>query len=377
MSDQARVLLGGQTPARFLRAHWQKHARLVRSAVPGFAGIFDGAQLMALAQRDDVESRIVVNTGERYSVTHGPFRRSHFRGLPARGWTLLVQGLNLHSAEADALLRGFAFIPFARLDDVMASYAVPQGGVGPHFDSYDVFLLQGFGRRRWRYGPQRDLSLVEGVPLKILARFTPRHDVVLEPGDMLYLPPNHAHEGTAIETCTTYSIGFRASSAQELATSFLDFLRDALTIDGRYADPDLAPTDEPARIDARMQKRSAALLAKIRWDATTIERFLGSMLSEPKPVVVFDLPSQQLSRAAFARRIAGHGVALDRRTQLLYDDERFYINGAEASVPARNVALLRKFANSRRLSARACAKLPDATLALLHDWYRDGFLADG
>ncbi len=125
MSDSDRALLGGQTASRFLRQHWQKRARLVRSAVPGFSGMFDRASLVALAMRDDVESRLVVNERGRYTLAHGPFRRADFKRLPARGWTLLVQGLNLHSDEADALLRRFAFVPFARLDDLMVSYAVP------------------------------------------------------------------------------------------------------------------------------------------------------------------------------------------------------------------------------------------------------------
>ena len=373
MSDPSRALLGGLAPARFLRAPWQKRPLLVSAAVPGFVGMFDRTALTRLAQRDDVESRIVVNAKGRYALRHGPFRSADFRDLPARGWTLLVQGLNHHSSEADALLRRFSFVPFARLDDVMASYAAPEGGVGPHFDSYDVFLLQGFGRRRWRYGEQRDLSLVPGLPLKVLRKFTPTHDAVLEPGDMLYLPPDHAHEGVAIDACTTYSIGFRAPSAQELATDFLDFLRDAIAIDGRYADPDLAPADQPARIDARMHSRASAMLARIRWDGRTVANFLGCSLSEPKPIVVFDPPARALSRAAFERRLRSKGVALDRRTALLYDDERFYING-EAVPPRPGRAAVRKLANERRLSARACAALPDATLALLHDWYRDGFV---
>ena len=375
MPDTHRVLLGGLTPATFLRTHWQKQARLVRGAMPGFTGMFDRASLEKLAQRDDVESRLIVSTRGRFTLAHGPFRRADFRALPARGWTLLVQGLNLHSDAADALLRRFAFIPFARLDDVMASFAVPAGGVGPHVDSYDVFLLQGFGRRRWRYGRQRDLTLVEGLPLKILQRFVPTHDAILEPGDMLYVPPDYAHDGTAVDECTTYSIGFRAETAQALGERFLDFLRDALRLDGRYGDPDLTPASEPARIDERMRKRMATMLERIRWDETVVARFLGCSLSEPEPTVVFDPPTPALSAAAFARRIAVNGVALDRRALLLYDDARFYVNGSEIAAPAGSRRALRTLANERRLSARTCARLSDGTLKLLHSWYRDGFVA--
>ena len=369
--------LGGISVPRFLARHWQRRARLVRDAIAGFTGPFDREGLQRLATRDDVESRIVVRTRGRYALEHGPFTRSRLRALPRTGWTLLVQGLNLHSDAADALLRRFDFVPFARLDDLMASFAVEGGGVGPHFDSYDVFLLQGFGRRRWRYGRQRDLSLVPGVPVKLLANFEPTQDAVLGPGDMLYLPPQIAHDGVAIEPCITYSIGFRAPSSQELATAFLDFLRDDVELEGRYADPGLEPSREPARIDARMHARIAATLAKIRWNDATVSRFIGSHLSEPKPGVWFDPPSRPMPLPAFARAIARSGVVLDRRSQLLYDARRFYLNGETLDVPRTASATLRTLANARRLSARQAAAAGDATLRVLHDAYRHGFLAPG
>src|SRR6185436_16431842 len=223
-------LLGNRTPRAFLAQHWHKEALLVRQAIPAFADVCSRARLFALASRDDVESRIVVRTKSRFTVAHGPFRRADFRALTARDWTLLVQGVNLHSDDADALLRRFSFLPYARLDDLMVSYAAPGGGVGPHFDSYEVFLLQGSGVRRWRYGAQDDLALMPGLPLKILRRFMPSHDETLAPGDMLYLPPHIAHDGIAVGACTTYSVGFRAPGATELGAAFLDFLRDELQL---------------------------------------------------------------------------------------------------------------------------------------------------
>jgi 50S ribosomal protein L16 3-hydroxylase len=372
--DTSPALLGGRSVAAFLARHWQKEALLVRGAIPGFAGPFSAAQLKALAQRDDVESRLVVRDGRRWTLAHGPFRRADFKALPARNWTLLVQGANLHTGEGDALLRRFAFLPYARLDDLMISYAAPGGGVGPHVDSYDVFLLQGFGRRRWRYGRQDDCALDERLPLKILKRFTPAHDDLLAPGDMLYLPPQFAHEGTALEACTTYSIGFRAAGASELATAFLDFLRDEIDLPGRYADPDLAPTRSPARIDAAMRRQCARMLAGIRWNAADVARFLGCSLSEPKPHVFFDPPASPMSRAAFVRAAARRGVRLDRRTQLLYDKQHLFINGSTRPWPAEGAQALARLADRRTLGARDVAALPAPAAALLHDWYRDGFL---
>ena len=372
-SDPAK-LLGGHGVASFLRRFWQKEALLVRGALPGFAGIHSAAELKALAQRDDVESRLVVRDGARWSFEQGPFRAALLRALPPRDWTLLVQGLNLHSAPADLLLRRFTFIPYARLDDLMVSLAAPGGGVGPHFDSYDVFLLQGFGRRRWRYGKQDELAIKPGLPVRILRRFTPSFDEVLVPGDMLYLPPQYAHDGVAVDACTTYSIGFRAAPINDLACAFVDFLRDELALPGRYADPDLKPTREPARIGAPMVDRCARELDRIAWNRATVARFLGCWLSEPKPTVFFDPPHPVPRRPAFAKAAARHGVALDRRTQFLYDATHFFINGAALTAPADCVATLRELANARQLPGAAVAALPAAGLALLHDWLADGYL---
>jgi len=305
---------------------------------------------------------------------HGPFRRADFKSLPERNWTLLVQGVNLVSAPADRLLRRFAFLPFARLDDLMVSYAAPGGGVGPHVDSYDVFLIQGFGRRRWRYGRQPRVELRRGLPLAILEHFAPERSDVFAPGDLLYLPPGHAHEGVALEACTTYSVGFRAASANEVAAAFLDYLRDHLDIAGRYADPGLAPTRTPAAIDRALQRRHAALLARVAWDRSTIARFLGCWLSEPKPNVSFTPPERGHSPAAFLARAKRRGLRLDRRTQLLYDARHLYINGAALRWPDSNPAVLRRLANERALRPHEIAGASAACARLLHDWYRDGYL---
>ena len=369
-----RTLLGGHSPSAFLRRFWQKEAQLVRGAVPGFAGLFTREELFALAGHDDVESRLIVRSRRSWTLDHGPFRRTQFNALPPSDWTLLVQGVNLHSDAADALLRRFAFLPYARLDDLMVSYAAPGGGVGPHFDSYDVFLLQGEGRRRWRYGRQDDLSLKAGLPVKILRRFTPQMDAILTAGDMLYLPPSFAHDGVAVDACTTYSIGFRAASHNEIAQAFLDHLRDELALAGRYADPDLRPSDEPARIAAPMRRRVDSILRGIKWDRAATAHFLGVFLSDPKPDVYFDLPARRLSRAAFAKAIASSGVALDRRTQWLYDDGAIYLNGEARDWPTGARGSLIELANSRSLSARRAASLSVAALQFLHDGYSHGFL---
>src|SRR6266513_2377077 len=187
-------LLGGLSGEKFLSKFWQKKPLLVRKAITGFKGVVQAPELLALSLRHDIESRLVCRRRGAWHVQMGPFSRTQLARLPKSGWTLLVQGLNLELPEADALLRRFRFLPYARLDDVMVSYAAAGGGVGPHFDSYDVFLLQGPGRRRWSVGKQRDPELDAKAPLRILANFRPQEEWLLEPGDMLYLPPGGGSE---------------------------------------------------------------------------------------------------------------------------------------------------------------------------------------
>ena len=366
-----RALLRGATAARFLARYWQQRPLLIRRAVDGFQGLLSWREATDLATRDDVESRLVVRERGGWTLVHGPFRRSDFRALPERNWTLLIQGVNLHVPAADALLRRFSFVPYARLDDLMVSYAAPGGGVGPHFDSYDVFLLQGEGQRRWRLSRQRDLALKPDVPLKILARFRPDHEVLLDPGDMLYLPPGIAHDGVAIAACSTYSIGFRAPSAQELGIAFVDWLRDRIALDGRYRDPGPPAARAPARIARGLSDYAASALSGLAWDDRTVACFLGAYLTEPKPAVTFTPPGPPLARRLFTARAARRGVRLDSRTQLLYDARNLFINGDVLDRPTVGWPAIRRLANTRQLAADDV----DAGVAnLLYPWYRDGFV---
>ena len=273
------ALLGGLTPAQFMKKHWQKKPLLVRQAVPGFRPLLAPGALFELAGREEVESRLVVHQGTSWRLQRGPFSRRALPPTKRPGWTLLVQGVDLHDPAAHALLHGFAFLPAARLDDLMVSYATDGGGVGPHFDSYDVFLLQAQGRRRWRIGRQRDLALQEGVPLKILANFEPEQEFVLEPGDMLYLPPRYAHDGIAEGECQTYSIGFRAPAQAELARELLQRIADEAGEAGGepllYRDPAQAATDSPGAIPADLTRFARAALAAALKDPLALERALG------------------------------------------------------------------------------------------------------
>ena len=353
----------------FLREYWQKKPLLVRGALPGFTGLLSRDEMLDLTCRDDVESRFVSQVGG-WTIAHGPFSRAGLRRR-TKPWTVLVQGLNLVLPAADQLMREFGFIPYARLDDLMVSYATDGGGVGPHFDSYDVFLLQGIGKRRWRIGNQKDQTLIEGLPLRILKDFRPVHDWVLEPGDLLYLPPEWAHDGIAIGECMTYSVGFRAAPAQDLAEQFLMFLQDHIGLSGRYRDPDLKRQRHPAEIGAAMIDQVAEMLAGIRWNRDIVRDFLGCALTEPKPHVFFDPPPRSLSETRFATAAAKRGLRLDARSQLLFTGNRFYLNGEPVTVATRDRAAFRRLADARMLPASTLS--PDGQ-KLVYDWYRCGFI---
>lgn len=375
------AFLGGLSPAQFLRRHWQKRPLLVRGAFPGIDGLLDPAALFALAARDDVESRLVERPRGRWRLRHGPFTLEELDARTrARPWTVLVQGVESVCDGAHALLRCFDFLPYARLDDVMVSYATHGGGVGPHFDSYDVFLIQGRGRRRWRVGAQTSLALVEDAPLRLLADFRPDEEWVLEPGDLLYLPPCYAHDGIALGECMTFSVGFRAPAAQELAEAFLAWLPEHLALAGRIADPGRLPTSTPGAIPADLLAMTQGFLRGIRWSGAEVGNFLGEYLSEPKPNVFFEPPARPMSLSRFIAAVAKHGLRLDRRSRLLYLHGRYYLNGeqlASASMHALGSAgrqRLRRLADRRRLAA--CA-LTDAEAAFHHQCYRDGFVWPG
>lgn len=364
-------LLGGLNAATFLRRHWQKQPLLVRGAWPGFGGILEFDDMLALACRDECEARLVLRRGNHWSVEHGPFSRKRLSRLPARDWTLLVQGLERVLPAARELLSHFDFIPYTRLDDLMVSYAPPGGGVGAHFDSYDVFLLQGPGQRRWRVGRQRDLALVEGAPLKILRNFAPDGECVLAPGDMLYLPPEYAHDGVALDHCFTYSIGFRAPSHGEIVSRFLAHLDDGLELDGRYSDPDLRAQDEPARIDTGMIRKIEAILSSITWSRQDVATFIGIYLTEPGSQVVFAPPVTALSRAAFTKAVRQASIELAGGTLMLHSGSNVFINGENYRADESSAGALRELADRRQLEGLRVSK---SVVEPLYQWYRDGYI---
>lgn len=361
------TLLGGLSARAFLRRHWQKRPLLVRGALPGFTGVLDPPALFALASRNDVESRLVRRLKHRWEVREGPLPRATFARAGARDWTLLVNGVDHHCAAAARLLRRFAFVSESRLDDVMVSYAAPGGGVGPHFDSYDVFLVQARGRRRWRLARTRPFALVPGAPLKLIADFRAEEEMVLEPGDLLYLPPGWGHDGVALDECVTCSVGMRAPQGDELPAAFLDYLHERGLPAAGYRDPGLAPAARPARIDPGLLAHARRQLARIRWTRRDVEDFLGRHLSSPRPHAVF--ASRRMPPPG---RLARSTVVLDPKTRMLYRNGRVFLNGESWAPGPAATRRLASLADRRSAPGRLLARA--GLRRLIYEWYCAGAL---
>lgn len=372
--NAATPLLGGLSPAAFMRRHWQRKPLLVRQAWPDVVPPLARAALFELAGRDGVESRLVQCKGPRpqdWQVRHGPLPRRALPPLSRPGWTLLVQGMDLHVPAAHEMLSRFRFVPDARLDDLMVSWASADGGVGPHVDAYDVFLIQVQGRRRWRVSPPParggEPACVEGAPLKRLRDFQPTLDWVLEPGDMLYLPPYWGHDGSAVGgDCMTCSAGFRVPAAGELARELLLRLSEDEGEPRLYRDPQQPATAQPGEIPPALEAFARQALQRRLADPLALPRALGEVLTEPKPQVWFEARDDH------------HGapgvLQLDARTRMAYDRRHVFINGESYLAAGRDARLMRLLADARQLAARERRGLSAGAAALLEEWRQAGWL---
>jgi 50S ribosomal protein L16 3-hydroxylase len=370
-----KTLLGGISPRTFFRDYWQKRPLLVKNALPGVEKLLSPAQLRAYADDEDGESRLVQKKRGRWSLDYGPFDSDTLDSLPNKDWALLVQGVNLLDPAGDRLLNHFNFVPYARLDDLMVSLAPPGGGVGPHFDPYDVFLIQGIGNRRWEISTQTDRSLVPGAPLRILADFQVEETFLVEPGDLLYLPPQCAHNGVALTECMTLSVGFRSPSFEEMTVQYLNHRIDTVEAPGHYADPDLTPTQHPGEIPSAMLERIAKQVTRaLDGSKGGLKASIARYLSEPKPSTFFTAPARPPTLAAFMQKATRHGVQLHPGSRLLWHKKQMFINGESlAPTPAERPALI-ALADQRSLSPEA---IPDSALSRLHEWFCTGWLVYG
>lgn len=349
--DRPWALLGGNSPQQFMKTYWHKKPLLVRGAIPAFelakklgeplGSAISVEELFKISSDDAVESRLI--KAKPWTFADGPFKKKSIPSIESPDWTLLLQGMEARHPAAAKILSWFRFIPDARLDDLMISIAGPGGGVGPHFDSYDVFLIQMSGRRRWRISEQKDLSLNPDLPLKILKNFKVEQEWDLEPGDMLYLPPHVAHDGIALDGgCQTWSVGFRAQSYKEILQEGLwrlaESLEDIPELDRRFADPKQTATNQAEQLPEELIKQVAVKLKDLKLDR--IDSFLpgiAAYLSEPKPQAYFDGTAHNLSSEEFSIQLAKQALKPHPQTRLLALGARIYCNGEDVTTGQSSV----------------------------------------
>ena len=383
----ALPLLAGLTPSQFMRRHWQKKPLLVRAAIDNFKPALGRAELFKLASTQGVESRLIVRTAQSWRMKNGPFLKRALPPLSQPGWTLLVQGVDGIDPDMHKLLQKFRFVPDARLDDVMVSFASTGGGVGAHFDSYDVFLFQASGSRRWKISKQKDLTLQPDKPLKILQNFVPDEEFVLHAGDMLYLPPRYAHDGVAEHAvdadgkaldCMTYSIGFKAPASHELAAELLhrlaEFKEDELEADAagvaqnRYRDPQQTATPNPAMLPDALTSFASDAVQRALKDPLSIGCALGEIMTTPKPGVWFEdiMQGEPITRDSC--------ISLSPKSRMMYNASHIFVNGESYRAKGRDAALMQRLADQRSLDAAELCKASDMALELLNDWCLAGWL---
>jgi 50S ribosomal protein L16 3-hydroxylase len=378
------ALFGGISPNLFMERYWHKKPLLIRGAIPAFSlatqnsedlgSPISASELIKLANQDSVESRLI--KAKPWSFDAGPFTKKVIPALSKPDWTLLLQGMEAHHPAAAKILSWFRFIPDARLDDLMISIAGIGGGVGPHFDSYDVFLIQMAGRRRWQISQQKDLSLSPNLPLKILQRFKPQHEWVLEPGDMLYLPPHIAHDGVALDAgCQTWSVGFRSPSFKELLQEGLwrlaESLEDLPELERKFSDPQQKATANAEQLPEELIKQITVKLRELKLDQ--VDRFLPGItayLSEPKQQAFFDGPAKPLNASRFSKQLGAKKLLPSPQTRILSLGKEVFCNGENMSqgqikdiAQAWRILAAKKVLSDTKLQASAQSSLYVAYLA--------------
>ena len=381
------ALFGGISPDQFMTRYWHKKPLLVRGAIPAFAlSAQNGApldspipaqELLQFALQDEVESRLVKS--KPWSFNQGPFSKKAIPAIDKPDWTLLLQGMDAHHPAAAKILSWFRFIPDARLDDLMISIAGIGGGVGPHFDSYDVFLIQMSGRRRWRISAQTDLSLNPKLPLKILQNFKAEQEWVLEPGDMLYLPPHIAHDGIALDAgCQTWSVGFRSPSFKELLQEGLwrlaESLEDIPALDNKFADPKQGATRDAEQLPEELIKQLSAKLKELKLDR--VDSFLPGItayLSEPKQQAFFDAPHAPLNAKAFIKKLGSKKLVPQAQTRILSLGKQVYCNG-EPMTKGQSPEIISAWQTLSAKKALKTADLQNLEKSSLFEAYLAGWL---
>lgn len=380
--------LGGLTYQEFLFQHWQKNHLFVANAFPDYIDCIAPNELAGYALEEQVESRIIIeHSPSDWQLQTGPFPDDHFQTLPDKNWTLLIQALDHFEPKFARLLDQFNFLPQWRIDDIMMSYAVTGGSVGPHYDYYDVFLIQISGERQWQVGQLcHDKSpLLEGLPVRILKEFQCRQTWHTKPGDMLYLPPGVAHHGVALDDdCLTLSIGFRAPSYSDLISEYSHYLGELLPGSLRYEDKALTSRLSDGLHSGMLCEedvdRVQALLTELIKDRQQLKRWMAGYLSLPKYDDVDLVTTDANSQTVLQNLQQQHALQRDESSRFIMlaieGDDCLFINGEHFPVPDQSAALAHLIASRRFLSAQDVLPLVgnNASLNWLTDLIDKGYL---
>ena len=340
--------LGNLAPKKFLKDYWQKQPLLVRDGLDHTFLDLTLDDLIRHSQDPKCPTRFIRKEGSRYFVRYGPVSQKFIKSLPNRDWTFLVQGINCVDRRAAALLQKYSFLPYARLDDVMVSFSAPGGGVGPHFDSYDVFLVQGDGRRTWQVSSQHDGQLIGNSDLKILKNFSSEGYCTLEKGDILYLPPHFAHHGVGDSDAFTFSIGFRAPDFTKLKVDFLDYLDNKKLIEKMYEDPNILPTKYPGKIPDKLVRDTNQILEKLRWNKDDIRIFLGENLSMSNDDQD-DASPKTITWKTFWSGLHKGLYEVNRSIRMMYSGNYFFIAGQTFTLENETIGDFKRIADSRSI----------------------------
>jgi len=376
---QRQISLGALTAAQFLAEYWQKQPLLIRQAIPNFVSPLSPDELAGLACDAQVESRLIMEQGgeKPWQVRHGPFTEQDFAQLPESYWTLLVQEVDRHVPEIADLIDKFSFIPSWRIDDLMISYAVPQGSVGPHTDSYDVFLLQAYGTRRWQISSQVS-ELLPDLELKILREFTPEQEWVLAPGDLLYLPPGVAHYGVALDDCMTFSIGFLAPSHTDMLNDYVTFALGQLDENVRYSDPDLQLQNDFGEISAQAIEKIKQVIHSLPIDETLIQQWFGRYVTQTRSGIQLDTPEIEYTAHSWLTEF--QHCHLRRAARMAFirnpDNVILFVEGQAITLPKSKATLAALLTQQRDFTYQELKKFlnDNFVVKLLIEMTNDGFL---
>ena len=376
--DSKNHILGKISNDVFLKKYWQKKPLLIRDAIKNFKSPITEKDLFRIAQNENAISRLIEFKRGIWQVKYGPFKKLDLPKKINTPWTILVQNMNHHLPFAESFLNLFKFIPYARLDDLMVSFATKKGSVGPHFDSYDVFLFQAKGEREWKISEQKKFSLDKKSAIKIITNFKVKNTWVLKPGDLLYLPPNVGHWGVSqSDDCLTYSIGFRAPGTFEIQSKFLDFIQDNLITNKNdlYRDPNLNLQKNPAEINSNMIKKIQRIVNQLRWNTNSINNFIGQLLTEPIEGAVFET-SKSMTAEVFIKDLVKKPLKLNPKTRMLFIKNNFYINGELIEADKKSIMYLKQLANDREISIKSALNNKDlnALGIVLLPLYLSGFI---